>query len=169
MKRKITKLFTVLALLLSISTVTVYAAGGQEETGQETAAEEMPEISLSEIQPRSPFKPSTNNCYTNDTAHTVSGVADHSELYTNKCFHGVKKIWCSITNYESSGLTVRLYKYTINDVTWKIVDEHEIRGSSGGSHWTSSWYFDNLDTDTYYFLSFKAPSDFSGSVTGKTS
>jgi hypothetical protein len=87
---------------------------------------------------------------------TFAGKAEVSTLYTNSNFKGKKRVTYSIKNSSSSTLTVTLHKkgslfslrsFTVSPGTTKTGDLYP----SG-----------NLDASALYYLSFSAPSDFSG-------
>ena len=86
---------------------------------------------------------------------TFSGNASGSILYTNKNFKGKSTVNYSITNDHEEKLTVKVY----TSGGWKKVKTLEIEGEA-----TLTGTIKGLDKDKLYFLSFSAPSDFSGSV-----
>lgn len=86
---------------------------------------------------------------------TFSGNAKGSTLYTNNNFKGKTSIEYSITNDHTKTLTVKLYTSS----GWFKTKKIEVAGNA-----TLTGTIDGLDKDTLYYLTFSAPSDFSGYV-----
>ncbi len=113
------------------------------------------------ITPDSTSCPDKGDLYTNGEDYSVSGSADHSDLYTNKCFKGVSSISFEITNNRSKSLTVNLCSYTaLGNVNYGV-QTIKIPANS-----TTSSKFSDLSRSKYYFLEFCDPSDFDGTVCG---
>lgn len=112
------------------------------------------------IHARDTIAPSKDNVYENGTQKNVYGEAGNSTLYTNKCFYGVNKITGSIINESNKKLKVRLYKYAGN---LRVSTSKTVTINAGSK---GSFHFDELDSNTYYYLSFSSPSNFHGFVAG---
>lgn len=101
-------------------------------------------------------KPSTDKCVDlNEEKLTFAGNAQGSTLYTNKHFTGKSSIGYSITNDCNTKLTVKFYTSSGWFKSKKITVE---------ANATLTGTIDGLDADKLYYLTFSAPSDFSGSV-----
>lgn len=101
-------------------------------------------------------KLSTSDCVNlNNGPLTFSGYAKASTLYTNKHFTGKSSIGYSITNDCDTKLTVKFYTSSGWFNSKKITIE---------ANATLTGTIDGLDADKMYYLTFSAPSDFSGSV-----
>lgn len=86
---------------------------------------------------------------------TFSGNAQRNTLYTNKHFTGKSSIGYSITNDCDTKLTVKFY----TSAGWFKSKKITIEANA-----TLTGSIDGLDADKLYYLTFSAPSDFSGSV-----
>lgn len=86
---------------------------------------------------------------------SFKGSADVSTLYTNSHFKGKSKISYSIKNDCDKKLTVKIYTAS----GW-----FKSKSISVEANATLTGTIDGLDKDTLYYLTFSAPSDFSGSV-----
>lgn len=91
----------------------------------------------------------------NSSALTFAGHASGSTLYTNKHFTGKNSIGYSITNDCDEKLTVKFYTSS----GWFKSKAITIEANA-----TLTGTIDGLDSDKLYYLTFSAPSDFSGSV-----
>ncbi len=91
----------------------------------------------------------------NNGAMRFSGTAEVSTLYTDNYFTGKSTVSYNISNYSKYQLTVKLYKqgssFAVSTTT-----------ISSGATVTSA--FSGLSASSNYYLSFSAPSNFSGSV-----
>lgn len=100
----------------------------------------------------------TENCKyvnLNDGSLTFAGHAQGSTLYTNKHFTGKSTIDYSTTNDCDTKLTVKFYTSSGWFKSKKITIE---------ANATLTGTIDGLNKDKLYYLTFSAPSDFSGSV-----
>lgn len=114
------------------------------------------EIMFGGISTQGLSRPSTSNCVNlNNSALTFAGHAQGSTLYTNSHFTGKSTIGYSITNDCNSRLVVKFY--TSNG--WFKSKSITVEANA-----TLTGTIDGLDADKLYYLSFSAPSDFSGSV-----
>jgi hypothetical protein len=84
-----------------------------------------------------------------------SGTATGSTLYTNSFFTGKSIVSYTISNKSDYKLTVKLYKEGWNLALKTIT-------INSGATLTSA--FSGLTDDINYYLSFSAPSNFSGNV-----
>lgn len=89
---------------------------------------------------------------------TFDGYAQSSTLYTNSHFKGKTTATYSIKNDSQSTLTVKVYKRTWHTFDTKVQTITISPNSTGGGG-----IFD-LEPDALYYLTFEAPSNFSGSV-----
>lgn len=159
LKRKLGVVATAFVLAFSMS-VTAFAA---EETPHElynvstvAPTETNVETNIGGISIYGLDKPSTSNYVDlNSKPLTFAGNAQGSTLYTNKHFTGKSTVGYSITNYSNSKLTVKFYtsKGWFNSKKITIEANATLTGTISG-----------LDSDKLYYLTFSAPSDFSGSV-----
>lgn len=103
--------------------------------------------------------PPTNvvNLATNGTMD-FQGSSTGSTLYLNNAFTGVSKIFIWCENFHSSStLTVTLYKMNLIGTT--TIGSYRFEVGTGGGTFVSG-----LDSSAKYYLSFSAPSNFSGYV-----
>lgn len=93
---------------------------------------------------------------------TFSGHANSSTLYTNNLFYwsGVHGIYVNVTNNSSSTLTVTWKQK--NSTLWFDGTVDSMTVSPGESK--SMYQCEDLDIGAYYYITFSAPSDFTGSV-----
>jgi len=86
---------------------------------------------------------------------TFAGVADHSVLYSNSCFTGKDNPAYDITNYSGSELKVKVHSMStfLTVCTIKVPANETLSGTLSG-----------VKADKKYYLTFDAPSDFSGKV-----
>lgn len=159
MKRKKKLIVTVLFCISLLATMTVHASS----TEYKNLSVNPPILCEKGISTYGLGSPSTDNVYANGTQSYVSGEANNSKLYTNKCFYGVSKITASIVNESDKKLTVRLYNY-VGAARIATTKTATISAGSKGS-----FHFDGLKSTTYYYLSFSAPSNFHGFVGGVAS
>lgn len=114
------------------------------------------ELSFGGISTQGLGRPSTSNCVNlNNSALTFAGHAQGSTLYTNSHFTGKSTIGYSITNDCDSRLVVKFYTSS----GWFKSKSITIEANA-----TLTGTIDGLDADKMYYLTFSAPSDFSGSV-----
>lgn len=142
----------ILAIMLATSmSATVFAAEIPINKLYNVSAEAPEETSTYGLS-----KPDTDKCVNlKDEALTFSGNAQGSTLYTNKNFTGKSSIGYSITNDCDTKLTVKFYTSGGWFKSKKITVE---------ANATLTGTIDELDADKLYYLTFSAPSDFSGSV-----
>lgn len=101
-------------------------------------------------------RPSTEDCVNlNYDSLSFAGNAQGSTLYTNSHFTGKSTIGYSITNDCDTKLTVKFYTSSGWFRSKKITVE---------ANATLTGTISGLDADKMYYLTFSAPSDFSGSV-----
>jgi hypothetical protein len=157
MKRKLVIILTSLALFLTLTTSPiVYADFENVNVGIFPPA--VSEESDTGITPQFTFPP-TNvvNLATNGTMN-FQGSATGSTLFLNNAFTGVTKIfiWCE-NFHPSSTLTMTLHKMNLIGTTTIGTYKLEV-GTGGGT------FVGGLDSSAKYYLSFSAPSNFSGYV-----
>lgn len=141
------------ALIFILSAVFSTTASAEENFGVST---EPPTINEGEITPFGLIKPGASSVVDiSKSTLKFSGVANNSTLYTNSHFTGQSSATYNIKNYRSGSLTVKVFKKGGIFSTQKIVIS---AGATGGGGIPS------LDKSAYYYLSFNAPSNFSGSV-----
>lgn len=154
---KIKKLVSAILMGAMVICMSVTAFGAESHNELQNISTEAPaEIAAGDIALFGLSKPSTDNWVNlNDEKLTFSGNAKNSTLYTNKHFTGKSSIEYSITNDSDSTLTVKFYTSSGWFKSKKIViaDNATLTGT-----------IDGLDADKLYYLTFSAPSDFSGSV-----
>lgn len=94
-----------------------------------------------------------------DGTYSFSGSASNSTLYTNYLFYftGNHGVLVSCTNNSSSTLTVKWKK---KGSVFGSVDSMTIEPGESGTMYNC----ESLSANAYYYLSFSAPSDFSGSI-----
>lgn len=158
-KRKFATALTALALALSMSVIAFASESSQHElynVSTEAPVEVSLESNIGGISIQGLGKPSTDS-YVNlkSKALTFAGHAEGSTLYTNKHFKGKSKISYSITNDCDSKLTVRFYTSNGWFKSKKITVE---------ANATLAGTIDGLDASKLYYLTFSAPSDFSGKI-----
>lgn len=154
-------LCSVMSVLFFLDGNLVYA------TENEGVSFEPPRVRIQgeeEIQTRGLERPSKDTIYTNNQYEPLAGSSSNAYLYSNKCFYGVYQITFTVTNNSASDLKVVLYCYT--DSPFNEFGYSEVQSFNVSANSTKTLYFRNLDEKTYYFLSFKAPSDFSGRAIG---
>ena len=108
--------------------------------------------------------PSDNLFYTNNVYQEISGTANVSYLYTDKCFNNVYRINAQITNNSNTVLTVTLCYRRGNEYNYSELKKQSIPDNS-----TKTLYFLDLNTQRKYFFQFSAPSDFTGRLLGFSS
>lgn len=114
------------------------------------------ENSTDEISPYGLGKPSTDNVVDlNDGKMKFSGEAKRSKLFTNNYFTGKSKVSYSITNYNDNELTVKVY------TQYGIFATETIKVPANT---TSTGTISDLNSSKLYYMTFQAPSDFSGYV-----
>lgn len=113
-------------------------------------------LALEEISLYDLGKPSTNNVVDLTKGRMdFAGVASVSKLYTNSFFTGKSTVNYRITNYIDHKLTVKVYtQYGIFATeTITVSPKSTLTGTISG-----------LNSSTLYYMTFNAPSDFSGYV-----
>ena len=143
-------------ILAGIMTVSMGITGFAYETHNEMQGVSTKPPIENVITPDGLGKPSKNKYVDlNDDTLTFSGSADRSTLYTNKHFKGKSSIGYSITNDSNKKLTVKFYTSS----GWFKSKSITVEANA-----TLTGTIDGLDKDKLYYLTFSAPSDFSGSV-----
>ncbi len=158
-KRKLGAALTALVLALSMS-VTAFASESAQHELYNVCTEAPTEVSIENniggVSIQGLGKPGTDKYVNlNSEKLTFAGHAQGSTLYTNKHFKGKSKISYSITNDCDTKLTVKFY--TSNG--WFNSKKITVEGNA-----TLTGTIDGLDDSKLYYLTFSAPSDFSGSV-----
>lgn len=92
----------------------------------------------------------------NDGQMNFAGVASSSVLYTNNNFTGKSTVNYQIKNNSNKKLTIKLYEYGALFLSTKKLTIDPNSTSTGTLY--------NLCSSKSYYLSFSAPSDFSGYV-----
>lgn len=146
-------LLLVLAGIITVSMGMVTFAAESHNVNQGVSANPPVEI---QVEPLGLGKPDKSDVVdlTKGTL-SFSGSAERSTLYTNSHFKGKSKISYSITNDCDKKLTVKIYTAS----GW-----FKSKSISVEANATLTGTIDGLDKDTLYYLTFSAPSDFSGSV-----
>lgn len=154
-KKHFGAMVAVIVLAISMS-ATVFAAGGYANELSNVGTEIPEEVVSGGVSTYGLSKPSTSKYVDlNDESLTFSGHANNSTLYTNKHFTGKSSIGYSITNDCNTKLTVKFYTSSGWFKSKKITVE---------ANATLTGTIDGLKADKLYYLTFSAPSDFSGSV-----
>ncbi len=152
MKKRNHIISVMMVFLLAISMGTVaFATEGYPE-GMHNVSTVAPQ----EIDVYGLGRPSTEE-YVNleNESLTFAGEAQASTLYSNKHFTGKEKIGYSITNKCDSKLTVKFY----TSGGWFKSKKITVEGNA-----TLTGTLDGFDKEELYYLTFSAPSHFSGSV-----
>lgn len=159
MKKRFRAMLMACMMVFTCTTV-AFAATAQEKTAyvQNVGVSEHMPVNP-EVSGRSTSMPDKSNVYTNGTSHSVSGWATNTDLYTNKCFKGVKSIYSYTENNSTSKLTVRARYYA----TIGVLYAGSYTVNAGG---IASSTFSDLDSSKYYFIQYSYPCDFSGTVKG---
>lgn len=90
----------------------------------------------------------------NESSYSFYGTATSSTLYTNCLFTGKSTVHYTITNKCDTDLTVKLFfRGRIRKAKITVPANTTITGT-----------FTGLNSSKYYYLSFSAPSHFSGSI-----
>lgn len=157
MLKKIGSMFLAAIMIFCLSSVSVWAGDRSNSQDAWSNVGANPPSDPQEVMVIVPFglEAPTNFVNLNDGSLTFAGEADYSTLYTNKGFTGKSTVTYSITNYLDRDLTVKVRK-TDN---WFTVETLKVNKNS-----TSTGTITGLDSSGKYYLSFSAPSDFSGSV-----
>lgn len=147
----------IMAIMLAISmSCTAFATEVRTNALHNVATEHPDEVVDGEICTYGLGKPSTAECVNlKNESLTFGGNAQRSTLYTNKHFKGKSSIGYSIRNDCDTKLTVKFYTSS----GWFKSKQITIEANA-----TLTGTIDGLDADKMYYLSFSAPSDFSGSV-----
>ena len=151
MKKRNHVISVMMVFLLAISMGTVaFAAEGYPEGMHNVST-----VAPLEIDVYGLGRPSTDE-YVNleNESLTFAGKTQASTLYSNKHFTGKEKIGYSITNKCDSKLTVKFYTSGGWFKSKKIC----------GRKATLTGTLDGFDKEELYYLTFSAPSHFSGSV-----
>lgn len=150
-------LFSLVAIF-SLSFSTSALAAKPVDVGVSTEPPDVTEDSQSEDEftTYTIAKPSTSSVVdlTKNTMY-FSGVANNSTLYTNSHFKGKSTITYKITNNSSTDLIVKIYK----SGAWLSTETLTVNANS-----TSTGTVSSLSKSELYYMSFSAPSDFSGYV-----
>lgn len=88
---------------------------------------------------------------------SFEGVASGSKLYTNNNFTGQVNVYYNITNNHDNSLKVRVYNQ--HPLKPFAVETITVPGNT-----TKSGLIQGLDPNDLYYITFDAPSDFSGYV-----
>ena len=150
----------VFALTLSLGFGFKALASSEPEPENENVnvSTEPPVVSIEEdsISPSTIDKPKESS-YVDLTKEQLnfSGSANNSTLYTNKHFKGKTKISYSVKNSSSSDLKVKIFKAG----AFFSTDSFTVKAKS-----TLTGTISGLDKSDLYYLSFSAPSNFSGYV-----
>lgn len=158
-KRKLRSTLTILAFVLSMSVTAFASESSQHElynVKSEAPVESSIKTNIGEISIKGLSKPSKDSYVNlNTESLTFAGHATGSTLYTNKHFKGKSTINYSITNDCDSKLTVKFYTSKGWFKSKKITVE---------ANATLTGIIDGLDASKLYYLTFSAPSDFSGVI-----
>ena len=158
MKRKMKKVMALIfSMILTISMCSSVLARENPVNEMNNVSTEAPDdINNGECSSYGLSRPSKDKCVNlNDKSLSFSGYAEGSTLYTNSHFTGKSTIGYSITNDCDTKLTVKFYTSTGLFSSKKITVE---------ANATLTGTISGLDADKMYYLTFSAPSDFSGSV-----
>lgn len=160
-----------MAMIMSMSIIPIMQVNAEEitvieeESWKNTGEEHVGNLNTStippaedtEITPRGTGEPQTSaviNLRTQDM--TFAGKADRSKLYTNNNFTGASSIRITVTNSHDEVLTYYVYKNGTIDTRVKTITVQP--------GYTVATSLSGLNSSSLYYLMFRAPSHFSGSV-----
>lgn len=148
--KKVISIMLVVAMVMGMS-ITSFA--GEVHNESCNVSTEKPREPIAVFGLGKPSKDSVINL--KDEELTFAGEAERSILYTNKHFTGKSTIKYSIKNNCNKKLTVKFYTSS----GWFKSKKIEVEANA-----TLSGTISELDSSKLYYLTFSAPSDFSGKV-----
>ncbi|AJC27109.1 MULTISPECIES: hypothetical protein [Bacillus] len=153
MKKLFSFIVCTMVAILSLS----FATAASAETGNSRFSTKLTSSAEGEFKAFG-LNPPNSNSIVNLTKNklTFAGQATGNTLYSNSYFQGKSSISYSITNNIGTKLTVKVW----NDSDWIFATETLTVNANG----TATGTIKNLDANALYYLSFSAPSDFSGYV-----